>query len=44
MPDSAFRPPLPDVALDQLYRQARTYNAFSGEVSDALLHQLFVLV
>ena len=32
--------PLPDPALDQLFRTARTYNAFSGEVSDETLHQL----
>src|SRR3546814_8983350 len=25
---------LPDAALDQLFRSARTYNAFSGEISD----------
>src|SRR3546814_11552294 len=24
---------LPDAALDQLFRSARTYNAFSGEIS-----------
>ncbi len=31
-------------ALDQLFRQARTYNGFSGEVSDATLRQLYDLV
>ena len=36
--------PLPDSALDQLFRTARTYNAFSGEVSDETLHQLYDLM
>lgn len=36
--------PLPDAPLDQLFRQARTYNAFSGEVSDDTLHQLYDLL
>src|SRR3546814_20174686 len=31
---------LPDAALDQLFRSARTYNAFSGEISDDTLPQL----
>ena len=31
-------------ALDQLFRNARSYNAFSGEVSDKTLHQLYELV
>jgi 3-hydroxypropanoate dehydrogenase len=35
---------LPAAALDQLFRQARTYNAFSGEVGDDVLHQLYDLV
>lgn len=35
---------LPDAALDQLFRTARTYNAFSGEISDATLHQLYDLL
>ena len=35
---------LPDAALDQLFRSARTYNAFGGEVSDQTLHQLYDLV
>ena len=30
--------PLNDAALDQLFRTARTYNAFSGDISDATLH------
>ena len=33
--------PLPGTALDQLFRTARTYNAFSGDVDDALLHRLY---
>lgn len=36
--------PLNDAALDQLFRTARTYNAFSGEVSDQTLRQLYDLV
>ena len=36
--------PLDPHALDQLFRQARTYNAFSGEVSDETLHQLYDLL
>ena len=35
---------LADSALDQLFRTARTYNAFGGEVSDATLHQLYDLL
>src|SRR3546814_7254540 len=35
---------LPDAALDQLFRSARTYNAFSGEISDDTLRQLYDLV
>ncbi len=35
---------LPDAALDQLFRTARTYNAFSGEVSDETLHRLYDLM
>lgn len=34
---------LPDPALDQLFRTARTYNGFSGEVTDATLHRLYDL-
>lgn len=44
MIDSAFKPPLDAPALDQLFRQARTYNAFSGDVSDDLLHRLYDIV
>ena len=36
--------PLPAPVLDQLFRTARTYNAFTGEVSDATLHQLYDLM
>ena len=36
--------PLNDAALDQLFRTARTYNAFSGEVSDETLRRLYDLV
>lgn len=35
---------LNDAALDQLFRTARTYNAFSGEVSDETLHKLYDLL
>ncbi|KAF1712013.1 malonic semialdehyde reductase [Pseudoxanthomonas kalamensis DSM 18571] len=35
---------LNDAALDQLFRTARTYNAFTGEISDDTLHQLYELV
>lgn len=35
---------LTDPALDQLFRTARTYNAFSGEISDDTLHQLYDLM
>jgi 3-hydroxypropanoate dehydrogenase len=36
--------PLNDTALDQLFRNARTYNAFSGEIDDATLHRLYELL
>ena len=36
--------PLNDAALDQLFRTARTYNAFTGEVSDETLHRLYDLL
>ena len=35
---------LSDPALDQLFRTARTYNAFSGEISDDTLQQLYDLL
>ena len=49
MKDALFAPAssghaLPDHALDQLFRQARTYNAFDGEVSDDTLRQLYDLM
>jgi len=37
-------PALSPAAFDQLFRQARTYNAFSGEVDDETLHALYDLV
>lgn len=36
--------PLPDAALDQLFRAARTHNAFSGEIDDATLRRLYDLL
>jgi 3-hydroxypropanoate dehydrogenase len=36
--------PLDDSALDQLFRTARTYNAFSGDIDDATLQRLYDLV
>ena len=39
-----MKPALPAPALDQLFRQARTYNAFDGEVDDATLHRLYDLL
>jgi len=35
---------LPDPALDQIFRTARTHNAFSGEIDDATLHRLYDLL
>ena len=35
---------LPDPSLDQLFRQARTHNAFSGEIDDATLRRLYDLI
>ncbi len=35
---------LPAAALDTLFLQARSYNAFSGEVSDDTLHRLYDLL
>ena len=35
---------LSDAALDQLFRTARTYNGFTGEISDETLHQLYDLL
>ena len=36
--------PLDPQALDRLFRKARTFNAFSGEVSDETLRRLYELV
>ena len=36
--------PLPQDALDQLFRTARTHNRLTGEVSDDTLHALYELV
>lgn len=44
MSDQAPPTALDDRALDTLFRQARTYNAFSGEVSDDTLRQLYDLL
>jgi len=35
---------LPDAALDQLFRTARTYNGFSGDISEDTLRQLYDLL
>ncbi len=35
---------LTDTALDQLFRTARSYNAFWGEIDDATLHRLYDLL
>ena len=35
---------LPDAALDQLFRTARTYNAFTGEIPEQTLRALYDLV
>ena len=36
--------PLDPAALDTLFLQARTYNAFSGEIDDTILHRLYDLL
>ena len=36
--------PLSDSALDQLFRTARTYNAFSGDIPEQTLRQLYDLL
>ena len=43
MTDTVF-PALDAPALEQLFLQARTYNAFSGEVGDDTLHRLYDLM
>ena len=35
---------LDDAALDHLFRTARSYNRFSGEIDDATLHRLYDLM
>jgi 3-hydroxypropanoate dehydrogenase len=35
---------LPSACLDQLFRNARTHNSLTGEVPDALLHELVDLL
>src|SRR5690606_12205741 len=42
--DGAMTDTLADAALDQLFRSARTHNAFSGEIDDATLRRLYDLV
>src|SRR3546814_13014992 len=44
MPDSLAPSALAPPALDQLFLQARTYNAFDGEVGDDQLRRLYDLV
>lgn len=44
MPDSLPPPALDRAVLDRLFLQARTYNAFTGEVDDALLRRLYDLL
>jgi 3-hydroxypropanoate dehydrogenase len=39
-----FMTTLPDPSLDQLFRTARTHNAFSGTVDDATLRRLYDLL
>ena len=43
-PDQASLSTVDQAGLDQLFLQARTYNAFDGEVSDAALRRLYDLV
>jgi len=43
-PEDRMPNALNDAALDQLFRTARTYNAFTGEVSDETLQQLYGLL
>ena len=40
---SHVTPPLPESALDQLFRTARTHNELGGEVSDQTLRELYDL-
>jgi 3-hydroxypropanoate dehydrogenase len=43
-PHALDAPALDGHALDVLFRQARTYNRFTGEVSDETLHRLYDLL
>ena len=43
-PEDRMPQALNDAALDQMFRTARTYNAFTGEVPDETLHQLYGLL
>jgi 3-hydroxypropanoate dehydrogenase len=43
-PEDRMPQALNDAALDQLFRTARTYNAFTGDVTDDTLHQLYGLL
>lgn len=44
MPPESSTDLLPAAALDQLFRQARTYNAFGGEVDEDTLRRLYDLL
>jgi 3-hydroxypropanoate dehydrogenase len=44
MPQTPFHEALQPAALEQLFLKARTYNAFTGEVDDALLRRLYDLM
>lgn len=39
-----MKPVLDDAVLDQLFREARTYNGFHGRIDDATLHRLYDLM
>ena len=39
-----MKPVLDSATLDQLFREARTYNAFRGVVDDATIHRLYDLM
>lgn len=43
-PEALEQHALEQHALEQLFLKARTYNAFTGEVDDALLHRLYDLM
>lgn len=44
MPPASDYRALDAAALDQLFRTARTYNQFGGEIDDATLHRLYELM